>query len=376
MEKTFAEFFAGIGLVRLGLEAAGWKALFANDIDPKKFEIYRDNFSDAEQTFRVCDVHDLNHGQIPLVTLATASFPCTDLSLAGYRRGLAGEQSGAFWGFGRILEEMDGQRPPLVMIENVTGFLTSHGGRDFYEAMRFLNRLGYTCDAFVLDAIHFVPQSRPRLFVIGVRDMPRTPMLDEALTRRSPALTSPQLSKFILGHRDLSWAILDLPPPPKNRTPLAALIERLPSNEPRWWSRDRVEYLLSQMSRRHAMAADTLRASPTIRYATVYRRIRHGKSMAELRADDVAGCLRTPRGGSSRQILLALGRGEVRARFMTPREYARLQGVPDSYAIRVADNQALFGFGDAVCVPAIAWVAELALNPVVSEERVSQFAQA
>jgi DNA (cytosine-5)-methyltransferase 1 len=105
-------------------------------------------------------------------------------------------------------------------------------------------------------------------------------------------------------------------------------------------------------------------ASPTERYATVYRRVRYGKSMAELRTDGVAGCLRTPRGGSSRQILLVAGMGAVRARFMTPREYARLMGAPQ-YTINVPDNQAYFGFGDAVCVPVIQWIGQRVLNPLV-----------
>ena len=74
--------------------------------------------------------------------------------------------------------------------------------------------------------------------------------------------------------------------------------------------------------------------------------------------------MRTPRGGSSRQILVRMGRGEVSARFLTPRECARLQGVPDDFRISVSKSRALFGFGDAVCVPVIEWIARHYLNPV------------
>jgi DNA (cytosine-5)-methyltransferase 1 len=84
--------------------------------------------------------------------------------------------------------------------------------------------------------------------------------------------------------------------------------------------------------------------------------------MAELRTDGIAGCLRTPRGGSGRQILFKAGRGKFQVRLLTARECARLQGVPESYAINVPLNQALFGFGDAVCVPAVEWVARQFLN--------------
>jgi DNA (cytosine-5)-methyltransferase 1 len=362
--KTFAEFFAGIGLVRLGLEMAGWKAVFANDIDQKKFEMYRDNFADAHGAYVVADVHHLQAAEVPSVTVATASFPCTDLSLAGYRKGLAGTQSGAFWGFARILDQMDGRRPPVVMIENVTGFLTSDGGRDFINAIACLNRLGYSCDAFLLDAVNFVAQSRPRLFVVGVHDVSVTWYRVQVLATRDPRLRSPRLTELMTARTGLRWTVLDIPPPPRREGCLVDIIETVPPDSNRWWSQDRVSYLLAQMSGRHRGVADVLMASPTERYATVYRRVRYGKSMAELRTDGVAGCLRTPRGGSSRQILLVAGMGAVRARFMTPREYARLMGAPQ-YTINVPDNQAYFGFGDAVCVPVIQWIGQRVLNPLV-----------
>jgi DNA (cytosine-5)-methyltransferase 1 len=133
-ERTVAEFFAGIGLMRLGLERAGWRTVFANDIDAEKEEMYRVNFADAEQHFLLGDIHDLPASDVPTVALATASFPCNDLSLAGSRDGLQGKNSSAFWGFIDVLRGLKNRRPPLVLIENVTGFLTSHEGRDFEDA--------------------------------------------------------------------------------------------------------------------------------------------------------------------------------------------------------------------------------------------------
>lgn len=367
MDKTFVEFFAGIGLVRLGLELAGWKAKFANDIDEKKYEIYWDNFDDAIETYSPGDIHDLSQADIPTVTLATASFPCTDLSLAGYRRGLAGEQSGAFWGFARLLKEMDGRRPPFLLIENVPAFLTSDKGRDFRAAIQCLNNLGYSCDAFVLDAASFTPQSRARLFIIGMFDTPRTKNVAAALEARAPALRPRQLVDSIARSSDQDWALLEIPAPPCKQHALSSIIEKLPDDSPRWWPEERLEYLLNQMSRRHTRVVEALIEGKTRSYATVYRRIRYGKSMAEVRADGIAGCLRTPRGGSSRQILLVAGNGTIRARFMTPREYARLQGVPDTYLIDVSDNQAYFGFGDAVCVPVVEWIGRNILNPLYQQ---------
>ena len=88
--------------------------------------------------------------------------------------------------------------------------------------------------------------------------------------------------------------------------------------------------------------------------------------MAEIRFDGIAGCLRTPKGGSARQILLQVGKGEVNVRLLTPRECARLMGAED-FNLSGTANEALFGFGDAVCVPVVTWIAENYLNPELSK---------
>src|SRR5437870_346280 len=80
---------------------------------------------------------------VPSIELATASFPCTDLSLAGNRAGLKGSESSMFWQFARVLREMDRRRPKVVMLENVPGFATSHGGKDLRNAIAELNDMGY-----------------------------------------------------------------------------------------------------------------------------------------------------------------------------------------------------------------------------------------
>lgn len=223
--------------------------------------------------------------------------------------------------------------------------------------------------------MHFVPQSRPRLFIVAVYDQPDTKDVREALSQRDSALKSPQLTTFITEDRDLRWTILDIPPPPRASLRLSSIVNRLPVSSPYWWSDDRVQYLLSQMSERHRAAVGFLRSQANVNYATAYRRMRKGKSMAEVRADGIAGCLRTPKGGSSRQILVAAGKGDIRARFMTPREYARLMGAPQ-YRIGVPDNQAYFGFGDAVCVPAVKWIAQQVLNPLVEALATPEHASA
>jgi DNA (cytosine-5)-methyltransferase 1 len=366
-DKTVAEFFAGIGLMRIGLENAGWRITLANDIDHDKWQMYKDHFGETGE-FIIEDIHKLKSSQIPTVSLATASFPCNDLSLAGARHGLAGAQSSAFWGFIDILKGMKRERrlPPLVLLENVTGFLNSHDGRDLEDALLALNDIGYAVDAFIIDAARFVPQSRQRLFVVGIRTRTIS-VLNETPIFYETEVRPPALASFILMHPDITWSIRQLPPLPECTKRLADILEDLPLNHQMWWSRQRCDYMLNQMSPKHRAQAEVMIHSNTVRYGTVFRRVRNGKSMAELRTDGIAGCLRTPRGGSGRQILLAAGKGRFAVRLLTARECARLMGA-DGYKLKVPLNQALFGFGDAVCVPAIEWIAKNYLNRVWHDE--------
>lgn len=369
--KQFAEFFSGIGLMRLGLEKEGWSVAFANDIDEQKVEMYNAHFGKENGHMVHEDIHKISAESIPTVELATASFPCNDLSLAGSRNGLSGEHSSAFWGFTDIIGGLGERKPLMILIENVPGFLTSHGGNDFREAMLELNRLGYSVDAFMLDASYFVPQSRQRLFVVGrlerEKDNTRAVIFSETVLRPRA------LSSFILGNPDIRWRIRNLPPPPTNgRKKLISILEAVPPYAPEWWNQDRVEYLLKQMSPRHREMANTMINGKQWSYGTVFRRVRNSKSMAELRVDGLAGCLRTPRGGSGRQILFKAGKGKCFARLLTPKECARLMGA-DDYVIRARSNQALFGFGDAVCVPVIRWIAKNYLNPMLDESEPNSF---
>jgi DNA (cytosine-5)-methyltransferase 1 len=365
-QKTFAEFFAGIGLMRMGLEQKGWNISFSNDIDPQKYEMYKAQFNDADEHFALGDVHKIPADSVPTVTLATASFPCNDLSLAGSRSGLCGSQSSAFWGFIRVIEEMGVRRPPIVLLENVVGFLTSHKGADFEEALLALNRLGYDVDAIILDAARFVPQSRQRLFVIGILGDSEIWEVKENLRFYESDVRPKALADFIFMHPEIRWKIRDLPPPPRNEVNLQDILEDITESSREWWSPERAEYLLNQMSARHREIAETMISGREYSYGAVFRRVRNKKSMAELRTDGLAGCLRTPRGGSGRQILFVAGKGKYFARLLTPRECARLMGA-DKFKITVPPNQALFGFGDAVCVPVIEWITEYYLNPVINE---------
>jgi DNA (cytosine-5)-methyltransferase 1 len=367
-----AEFFAGIGLMRVGLEKAGWKVVFANDIDRDKFDIYSSHFADRSPHIQLDDIHNLKPEQIPTVALATASFPCNDLSLAGMRKGLQGKQSSAFWGFVRILDEMGSRRPPIVLLENVAGFLTSHEGRDFQAALLALNRLGYAVDAIIIDASRFVPQSRVRLFVIGVLSNSHAKWeIQDSLRFYESDIRPKALAEFIFTHPEIVWNIRRLPPLPKSHMSLPDIIENLPDDSDFWWDVKRRDYLINQMSEKHASQLQKMMGSRKWSYGTVFRRIRKGRSMAELRTDGLAGCLRTPRGGSGRQILVQAGYGKVKVRLLTACECARLMGAND-FVVNVPLHKALFGFGDAVCVPVVEWIAQNYLNPLLQEINARQ----
>jgi len=122
---------------------------------------------------------------------------------------------------------------------------------------------------------------------------------------------------------------------------------------------------LKMMNELHRNRVEQLAQGKQYSYRTFFRRRREGQQRAEVRNDDLSGCLRTAIGGSGKQFIIKAGMGSVKMRTMTPREYARLQGVPDRYPITVNGVQALTGFGDAVCVPAISWIAQYILNPLV-----------
>lgn len=360
----FAEFFAGIGLVREAIEPLGWECVFANDIAPAKSEMYAARFGRGH--LRVGDVNDVTAADLPDgLDLLTASFPCIDLSLAGNRNGLAGAHSGAIWPFLDLAEELDRARaaPAALLLENVTGLLTSEGGRDLRAICERAGALGYLVDLVVVDARWFAPQSRPRLFAVAVR----RDLLERAGRAFPPTgevtpLRPANVRRFQREHADLPLAEAPLPPPPRgSRATLASILEDAPADGAAWWPRERVRALIAGMAPRHRERVDALLAGERDGVATMFRRVRAGRTVGEVRGDRLAGCLRTPHGGSSVQFLVDCRSGSARIRPLSAREYARLQGAPD-FPIETGTRQAWLGFGDAVCVPAVRWLAEHALG--------------
>ena len=376
--NTFAEFFAGVGLVHEALGEKGWECLWANDICKDKKETYIANF--GQDSFWLGDVWDVvkTPSVIPAPCfLYTASFPCTDMSLAGERRGLDGEESGTLRALLEIVKSKraTGKHPYLIMLENVQGFLTSKKGADVAYTVESLNDLGYVVDLIELDAIHFTPQSRPRVFLFALREevayetmlvKDRDAILDSwwSIFESNPQLRTAKIKALVSEYGHLRWGAFNVPKPPKRVVQLADIIEyEADQKKESWWNEERKQHLYGQMSDLHKNFLHKMMEKSAYSYGTVYRRSRNNKSAAELRVDGIAGCLRTPRGGSSKQILVRAGNGDWGARLLTPREYARLQGVGDHYILPENDNKGYFAMGDAVCVPAIRFIADHIINP-------------
>ena len=357
-------------MARLGL-GPRWKCLFANDFDPRKSQTYRRYWGD--DALVLGDVQSVTAAGLPgRADLVWASFPCQDLSLAGSGAGLNGRRSGTFWSFWRLMTELapEGRHPKLIVLENVPGTLSSHGGSDFRAIVQAYTDLGYRVGAVIIDAVLFVPQSRPRLFVVGLRDG-HDPGL-RAAAGPSGAWHPRGLRRAVGGlpsDAKEKWIWWDLMPPPARRKCLRDLLEDDPADVT-WHASSETERLLGMMSPRNLDKVRQAQASGELCAGALYKRTRLDASgrrvqRAEVRFDGVAGCLRTPSGGSSRQFLLIVEGERVRSRLISARETARLMGLPEDYALPKSYNEGYHLTGDGVVVPAVRHLAGQILEPVL-----------
>ncbi|ARP92507.1 DNA (cytosine-5-)-methyltransferase [Bordetella genomosp. 9] len=377
--RRFYEFFAGGGMARAGL-GPEWDCLFANDFDPMKGRVYRDNWSGGLDLL-VEDINNITTRQLPdQADLVWASFPCQDLSLAGGYKGIGGERdeqqtrSGTFWPFWRLMRGLldEGRAPKVIVLENVYGVLTSSNGRDFAAIGGVLADAGYRFGAMVIDARHFVPQSRPRVFVVGVQaDM----AIPSALISQLP-VDPWHPERMVTAYTGLSqeaqklWVWWNLPVPQERVATFAELIEENPQGV-KWDSPEKTKQLLGMMSPTNLAKVREAQKLGTRKVGGLYKRTRldeQGNKVqrAEVRFDDVAGCLRTPAGGSSRQIILVVEGKKIRSRLLSPREAARLMGMDDSYKLPSNYNDAYHVAGDGVVIPVVRHLAKCIFEPILS----------
>lgn len=349
ISPAFLEFFAGSGLVAYALSPF-FKATWANDICGKKAAVYIANH--GEKHFHRGSIADVKGGDLPDAKLSWASFPCQDLSLAGLTAGIHGERSGLVWEWLRIMDEMP-NRPPILVAENVTGLVSVDNGSHYRVLHEALRSRGYTTGAIVLDAIHWVPQSRPRVFVIAVQNGTAIPPF--LLSQEPNWLHSSSIVK--VANNLENWVWWNMPKPPRRRHDLADIIEW----EAKCDDQKAATRNINLIPPHHRALLD--RQEVTV--APGYKRTRKGGQALELRFDGVAGCLRTPKGGSSRQFLVLKQNDRLVTRLLTVRETARLMGAPDSFKLPGGYNDGYKAMGDAVAVPVARYLAHHLLSQLV-----------
>jgi DNA (cytosine-5)-methyltransferase 1 len=353
---TFLDFFAGSGLVTEGM-AGKFRAVWANDISEKKAAVYRANF--GKEHFHLAPIEDVKGVDVPDAALGWASFPCQDLSLAGSLEGLEGKRSGLVWQWLRVIDEMGDRKPAILVAENVSGLVSADDGAHYRALHEALRVRGYRSGAIQLDAINWVPQSRPRIFVISVQRGVKLTTLSGQVPRW---VHSKAIVRAADGLDDFIW--WKLPNPPRLKIFLEDIVEPSARND----TNAKATRTISLISQRHQTRL--LQAMTNgFRVAPGYKRMRDGKQVLELRFDHVSGCLRTPEGGSSRQTLVISKGGRLTTRLLTVREAARLMGVRDDFKIPGTYNDGYRAMGDAVAVPVVRYLAKHLLTPLANRAR-------
>jgi DNA (cytosine-5)-methyltransferase 1 len=373
-----AEFFSGAGMVRAAL-GESWQVALANDIDARKCAAYAANW--GADALVAGDISALDPALLRQpIDLYWASSPCQDLSLAGNRLGLSGARSGVFHAWMAHVNgaAAAGFAPRILAFENVTGILSSGEGQDFRAVCAAFHKAGYRFGALEIDARHFLPQSRPRVFVLAVRGDIVLP--DGLIANRAGSVFhSKRVLKAVnalpraLRKNWLWWT----PPPPTGHIALLANLIDVDLDRPDLAvDPARLMALMSDLNRAKVARAQ---AAGGVQVGTVYKRGRpdatgNVRQRAEARFDGLAGCLRTPAGGSSRQTLMIIRDGQISARLMTPREAARLMGLADSYILPEAYNEAYKLSGDGVAVPVVSYLNDTIFLPVMAASSLARAA--
>lgn len=346
----FLEFFAGSGLVSHALMPY-FHEVWANDICPKKAAVFGANHEGAP--FALCSIADISGKRLPPSILSWASFPCQDLSLAGNGEGIWAKRSGLVWEWLRVMDEMP-HRPPLLAAENVVGLVSSDEGAHYRALHAALVKRGYKVGAMLLDAVHWLPHSRPRVFVVAIDAQAAIPQ--KLVVEKPTWAHSAAIQKAVVGLAD--WVWWNLPKPDRRGMTLSEIVDfSLPCQDA---ATSRKNLAMVPPTHMRRLKESGLPVVPG------YKRIRNKKQVLELRFDDIAGCLRTPAGGSSRQYLVIKQGGEWRTRILSPREAARLMGAPETFRLPGTFNDGYKAMGDAVAAPVAAYLAKHLLSPLAA----------
>jgi DNA (cytosine-5)-methyltransferase 1 len=377
---SYLEFFAGGGMVRAGL-GGRWKCLFANDFDNLKVQVYADNWGEKEVLED--DIHMVRAKDMPRrADLAWASFPCQDLSTAGNGLGI-GEaggakrtRSGTFWAFVDLLRDLksNGRLPEIIVLENVLGLLTIKGGEEFKAVVAALERLGMRAGAVVVDARHFLPQSRPRVFIVAVY---KAAKVSDDLLRTKPHPTwhpdplVKAVEKLSPQCRD-HWMWFNLGSAPELKKTLGKIVSDRPVGV-EWHTPAKTRRLIGMMSDVHKQKLAEAKKTGKRMVGTLSLRMRpqNGKTVqrTEICFRGLAGCLRTPKGGGSRPRIIVVKGSDVRTRLLSPTEASSLMGLKPSYRLPELYEYAFRVIGDGVAVPVVAFLRAKLLNPLLRSVR-------
>lgn len=332
MTFRFIDLFAGIGGFRIAMEAAGGECVFTSEIDRWCQETYKKNF-DTNHPMEG-DIREVHEDDIPDFDVLVAGFPCQPFSIAGVSKkralgqpeGFACDTQGTlFFDIARILAA---RRPRAFLLENVRNLVSHDGGRTFAVIHETLEReLGYDVHWRILNAKHWLPQHRERIFIVGFRE-PTTFDFDDL---QVPDLPGPTVSSILHPEDGSERGGEPYVGGPKGKVDQ--------------------KYILTK----HLW--DYLRA-----YARRHKARGNGFGYGLVGPDDVSRTLSARYYKDGSEILVKRGvRGQAHPRRLTPRECARLMGfdnpVQNAFAIPVSDTQAYRQFGNAVAVPVATAVA-------------------
>ncbi|MEO5811869.1 MAG: DNA (cytosine-5-)-methyltransferase [Rhodanobacter sp.] len=337
---TFIDLFAGIGGIRLGFEAHGGRCVFTSEWNPYAQKTYLANFPEAAPAF-AGDITKVNANHIPDHDVLLGGFPCQPFSIAGVskknslgrKHGFADEAQGTlFFDVARIIKA---KQPKAFLLENVKNLLSHDKGNTFRVIQKVLEKdLGYKIHCKVIDGQHFVPQHRERILIVGFREPTDFTWDDLQLPKDGPKL------KSILHPQDGSEV-----PEPHYTTGAKAKVDPRYTLTANLWA-----YLQN--------------------YAAKHRALGHGFGFGLVDGDSVTRTLSARYYKDGSEILVSQG-PRKRPRRLTPRECARLMGLPDTFKIPVSDTQAYQLLAEAAVVPMIDAVAKCVIPNLRTDEEVT-----
>jgi DNA (cytosine-5)-methyltransferase 1 len=373
--KPSYEFFAGVGMVRVGL-GPNWPCSFANDFSPQKASVYASNFGREHLVVR--DIATITTSNLPgHAVLAWASPPCVDLSEAGKQLGLSAPRSGAVWPFLRLMKGLrnEDRAPKTIIIENVPGWLSDKLVGDFIEVIEVLVAIRYRVSALMIDAASFVPQSRLRLFIIAIDESVSIPdtMLGSFVDLGYPSDAIAKAYHRLPPRLQAQWLRWRLLEPSRRTTALVDLLDLNARNCAWEFSAAETQRYLLMMDAANVDRVAKARALGRPIAGPFARRMRDvpGSNKrvqrVEVRFDGLVNALRFARGGgSSKQFVMIVDGGQTKMRAIQPREAARLMGLSDDFVLPNDPTAALSAMGDGVVTSVVKHIAEHILGPLLS----------